>query len=80
MSCCMAAMPVAVRDNVQPTNAFARGLLPSFEKRAASALPAAQVWEETPKEGGDNAPERATALRKYATASHKRQGGPVPQC
>ena len=30
--------------------------------------------EETPKEGGGNASDRATALREYATALHKKQG------
>ena len=44
------------------------------EKRAARGCKRPKSREETPKEGGGNARNRATALQQYVSASHKKQG------
>jgi hypothetical protein len=44
------------------------------EKRAARGCKRPKSREETPKEGGGNASNRATALQQYVSASHKKQG------
>jgi hypothetical protein len=44
------------------------------EKRAARGCKRPKSREETPKEGGGNASNRATALQQYVSAPHKKQG------
>src|SRR5258708_32995608 len=44
------------------------------EKRAARGCKRPKSREETPREGGGNASNRATALQQYVSASHKKQG------
>jgi hypothetical protein len=41
------------------------------KKKGRSSNQAAQVWEETPKEGSGSA--RATAPQQYVAALHKKQ-------
>jgi hypothetical protein len=49
--------------------------MPTRMKKGPLACQRPKSREETPKEGGDNASDRATALQEYATALHKKQGG-----
>ena len=43
------------------------------EKRAACVSKRPKSREETPKEGGGSARDRATALQQYVIATHKKQ-------